>query len=416
MTAAPTGKASFPGESLQSLLTDCSGLCYPSSPGTTTDILFNLSAQQRSQRFRNRLQEGTDEMSVCESRLAQHVITLLDNLSPDSRACLFANPLAEIDATEGADWTHSNNPLREIRHVLAGIRHLIHHPAVRNTTFILPPCLFNEGPLYLPHAHALLFNEDPDVTLAVEESEGNTHFVWSDGLSLTLPNVGEGLPMSFDHPRLKPLPCIAGFPVLNAVAEIAPFLTSFGPASQEEIEQSAERFDHALELLRQLWPLAYHALRRHVRALCILGQRNHSRSHSPPELPGTILMSLDEVECIGDLLCHESSHLRMNVFRFYDPIAHARSAEQEATGFVSPWRPDLRPLRGLVDGVHAFLNVCRYHQRLQERFPDAWASGVIYERQKRNVIQANALLREHGIPTGLGKMLLDEFERETALL
>ena len=106
----------------------------------------------------------------------------------------------------------------------------------------------------------------------------------------------------------------------------------------------------------------------------------------------------------------------MNVFRLYDPIACARSTEQETTGFVSPWRPDLRPLRGLVDGVHAFLNVCRYHQRLRERFRDAWASGVIYERQKRNVIQAAAVLREHGIPTELGKMLLDEFERETALL
>jgi len=89
---------------------------------------------------------------------------------------------------------------------------------------------------------------------------------------------------------------------------------------------------------------------------------------------------------------------------------------QEAIGFVSPWRPDLRPLRGLVDGVHAFLNVCRYHQRLRERFPDARASAVIYERQKRNVIQANTLLRTHGIPTELGRKLLDEFERETALL
>ena len=414
MTASPTGKAGFSGESFKSLPTDCSGLCYPSPPGATVDILFGLSALQRSERFRNRLHTALEGMDGNERRLAQHVITLLDGLSPDRRACLFANPLAEIDAAGGV--YSDNNRLREIRQVLAGVRHLIHHPAVRNTTFILPSCLFNEGPLYLPHAHALLFNEDPDVTLAVEESEGNTHFVWSDGLSLTLPNVGQGLPMSFDHPRLKPLPRIAGFPVLNAVAEIAPFLTSFGPASQEEIEQSAERFDHAVELLRQIWPLAYHALRRHVRALCILGQRNHSRSHSPPELPGTILMSLEDVECIGDLLCHESSHLRMNVFRFYDPIAHARSAEQEATGFVSPWRPDLRPLRGLVDGVHAFLNVCRYHQRLQERFPDAWASGVIYERQKRNVIQANALLREHGIPTELGKMLLDEFEREAALL
>ncbi|MBN9134044.1 MAG: hypothetical protein J0H48_11885 [Nitrosospira multiformis] len=416
MTAAPTGKAGFPEESLQSLLTDCSGLCYPSSPGTTMDILFSLSALQRSERFRNRLHAALEAMDGNERRLAQHVIVLLDSLSPDSRARLFANPLAEIDAAGGTYSAHDNHCIRGTRQVLAGVRHLIHHPAVRNTTFILSPCLFNEGPLYLPHAHALLFNEDPDATLAFTEREESTHFVWSDGLSLTLPNDGNGLPSGFDHPRLQPLPRIAGFPVLNAVAEAAPFLISFEPASQEEIAQSAERFDHALELLRQIWPLAYHALRRHVSALCILEQRNHSRSHSPPELPGTILMSLDDVECIGDLLCHESSHLRMNVFRLYDPIAHARSVEQEEAGFVSPWRPDLRPLRGLVDGVHAFLNVCRYHQRLRERLPDAWASGVIYERQKRNVIQANAALREHGIPTELGKMLLDKFDQEAALL
>ena len=416
MTASLTGGPGSPEEFPQSLLPDCSGLCYPSPPGATVDILFGLSALQRSERFRDRLHTALETMDGNERRLAQHVIIVLDGLSPDSRARLFSNSLAEIDAAGGAYSVHGNNRIRETRQVLAGIRHLIHHPAVRNVTVILPRRLFNEGALYLPHAHALLFNEDPDVTLAFAESEGNTHFVWSDGLSLTLPNDGEGLPPGFDHPRLKPLPCIAGFPVLNAVAEVAPFLTSFGSASQEEIEQSVERFDHALELLRQIWPLAYHALQRHVNALCILKQRDHSRSHSPPELPGTILMSLDDVECIGDLLCHESSHLRMNVFRLYDPIACARSAEQEATGFVSPWRPDLRPLRGLVDGVHAFLNVCRYHQRLRERFRDAWASGVIYERQKRNVIQAAAVLREHGIPTELGKMLLDEFEREAALL
>jgi hypothetical protein len=80
------------------------------------DILFGLSALQRSERFRNRLHTALEGMDGNERRLAQHVITLLDGLSPDRRACLFANPLAEIDAAGGV--YSDNNRLREIRQVL----------------------------------------------------------------------------------------------------------------------------------------------------------------------------------------------------------------------------------------------------------------------------------------------------------
>jgi HEXXH motif-containing protein len=106
----------------------------------------------------------------------------------------------------------------------------------------------------------------------------------------------------------------------------------------------------------------------------------------------------------------------MNVFRLYDRIAQARDPKTEAAGFVSPWRPDLRPLKGLIDGVHAFLNVCRYHRKLGEWCHGAWIPGAIYERQKQNVIQANALLQQHAAPTRIGTMLMEEFTREEALL
>lgn len=397
------------------VLTDCSGLCYPAAPGRTVDVLFRISAMDRAMRLRHQLMAAMGAMNVNEARLAQRVIATLDNLPADSRARLFSTPLAEIDTASKAEVNESNNA-SETRRLLSGVRHFIHHPDVRDTTFILPSCLFSDGPLYLPHAHAMLLNDAPDVTLAVVENEGKTHFVWSDGLSLTLVNNGSGLPAGFSHPRLRALPYIAGIPVLNGVAEVAPLLFTFGPAGDEEIGLGAGPIEAALELLSQIWPLAFHALYRHVKALCILRQREHSRSHSPPELPGTIFMSADDVERIGDLLCHESSHIRMNVFRHHDSIARALDPELEAIGFVSPWRQDLRPLRGLVDGVHAFLNVCQYHRRLGERFPDAWTSSLIYERQKRHVIQAGITLRKHAVPTQLGAILLEEFAREEALL
>lgn len=399
------------------VLTDCAGLCYPSGPGNTVDMLFGLAALTRSERFHHRLSRALEAMhftDASELQLARRAIAVLERLPADSRARLFSTPLAETDtARPDPDEMSSSDQSKQL---LSGIRHLVHHPDVRDTTFILPPCLFYQGVFYLPHIHALLLNGAAGATIAVVEKHGKTHFVWSDGPSITLPNDGGGLPTGFRHPRLAALPRIGRFSILNGVPEVAPLLSSFDPATDEEIKKGADRIHLALELLEQIWPHAFHAIHRHVKAFCILKQRGYSRSHSPPELPGTILMSADEVERIGDLLCHESSHVRMNVFRLYDRIAQARDPKAEAAGFVSPWRPDLRPLKGLIDGVHAFLNVCRYHRKLGEWCDGAWIPGAIYERQKQNVIQANALLQQHAAPTRIGTMLMEEFTREEALL
>lgn len=409
----PGFKEQLPAE----VLADCAGLCYPAGPGNTIDMLFGLAALTRSEQFRHRLSTALEAMCFTdesEFQLARHAIAVLDRLPADSRARLFSSPLAETDtAGHDPDELAGNG---ESRRLLSGIRHLVHHPDVRDIAFILPPCLFYQGVFYLPHIHALLLSGTEGTTIAVVEKQGKTRFVWSDGQSITLPNDGSGLPAGFRHPRLAALPRIGRFAILNGVPEVVPLLSSFDPAAGEEIKEGADRISLALELLEQIWPYAFHAIRRHVKAFCILKQRGYSRSHSPPELPGAILMSADDVERIGDLLCHESSHVRMNVFRLYDPIARAHDPKAEAAGFVSPWRPDLRPLKGLVDGVHAFLNVCRYHRKLGEWRDGAWIPGAIYERQKQNVIQANALLQRHAAPTRLGVMLMEEFIREEALL
>jgi len=409
----PGFKEQLPAE----VLTDCAGLCYPAGPGNTVDMLFELAALTRSERFRHRLSTALEAMyftDASELQLARHAVAVLDRLPADSRARLFGTPLAETDAVRHDPGRTSGGD--KSKHLLSGIRHLVHHPDVRDIAFILPPCLFYQGVFYLPHIHALLLSGTGGTTIAVVEKHGKTHFVWSDGPSITLANDGSGLPPGFKHPRLAALPRIGRFAILNGAPEAAPLLSPFDPATDEEIKEGADRISLALELLEQIWPHAFHAIHRHVKAFCILKQRGYSRSHSPPELPGTILMSADEVVRIGDLLCHESSHVRMNVFRLYDPIAQARDPKAEAAGFISPWRPDLRPLKGLIDGVHAFLNVCRYHRKLGEWCDGAWIPGAIYERQKQNVIQANALLLQHAAPTRIGAMLMEEFIREEALV
>ncbi|MDH4078898.1 MAG: HEXXH motif-containing putative peptide modification protein [Nitrospira sp.] len=399
------------------MLTDCDGLCYPSAPGSTVDLLLGYSALARAERLREHLLSEIDKnrMDKSELQLANRIRAILDNVPRDCLSCLFSTPLAEIDTAPNIDQREGDCTSVNKRFLL-GVRHMIHHPALPDATFVLPPSLFFGGPLYLPHLNAMLRNDEPAVTLAVVESEGKTRFVWSDGLSLTLINDGSKLPEDFKHPRLRALPHAGGIPVLNEIAEIAPTLSAFEPAAQEEIAIGVQRVEAALKLLKRIWPLAFHALSRHIKAFCILRHRSYSRSHSPPELPGTVFLSVEDVECLGDLLCHESSHVRMNIFRWYDSIVVARNPEADAASFVSPWRSDLRPIQGLLDGVHAFLNVCRYYRRLEDQFQTGETFRTIYERQRKNVIQANVILQQHAKPTTIGAILLNQFALEVAQL
>ena len=63
---------------------------------------------------------------------------------------------------------------------------------------------------------------------------------------------------------------------------------------------------------------------------------------------------------VAEALCHELSHTRMSLVLELGPVL----ADDAQARHRSPWRRDPRPLIGLVNGVHAFLNVSRFYQKL----------------------------------------------------
>lgn len=375
---------------------DCDGLCYPVQPGSTLDALCQLASLQRARLAVKRLasESGGPTSEVCTA--------LLQGCAPDALARLFSSPVAALDMSKECP------PL-----MLA--RHLIHHPDARDFVIMLPPEIFVRGGLYLPHAHAIIRN-DGSGPVAVLERDGHTHLVWTDGMAIVLANNGMPLPEELTCTRLKPLPRLSGFPLLSSVPEVAPIAAPYDPVAIGAASLLAPQLASGLDLLHMVWPQALHALRRHLRGIVLLQPRGHGRSHSPEELPMTTFLTLDSPDRVADYLCHELSHIRMQAFRNIDPIVTPADPERARLGFASPWRPDPRPLRGLLDGIHAFLNVCHFHRRLAGLFPGTTASLQIYESHKQNILLAWATVAAHAKPTRLGQLVLSEFAREVALL
>lgn len=174
--------------------------------------------------------------------------------------------------------------------------------------------------------------------------------------------------------------------------------------------QAIGRLEQGLALFRRLWPEASSALQRHLSSVVLLSARGYQRSHTPPELCGTLFTTVGSPVMVGDLLAHEASHVRMHWFQACDPMIRARHHGDDEACFTSPWRTDARPINGLTLGVHAFLNVCEWYRRVIATVPEqAPRAPAILAKQLEKVRQAMATLTLEGQPTDLGQALLKDF-------
>jgi HEXXH motif-containing protein len=230
---------------------------------------------------------------------------------------------------------------------------------------------------------------------------------------VTLPaGDSEGLLQVRDHRMLRLLR-IEDFPVFNSALEIAEVARAFGVCDLSELPKGLSRIAAGLAALRNIWPAAAGAAARHLKGLLVLAKRDHSRSHSPSLFQGMVLLSPEDPITVGDLLVHELSHVRLNLFREFDPLFMDREQERR---HISPWRPDPRPLAGLVLGVHAFLNVCHYYRRVSQREGAGGAAAALFEKQREKVRAAWATAKPYLLPTPIGTGFFEVLEQEVMAL
>ena len=112
---------------------------------------------------------------------------------------------------------------------------------------------------------------------------------------------------------------------------------------------------------------------------------------------------------MAEALVHETQHGKLNTLRWFDAVLH----NGDSTWSESPVRPDLRPLMGVLMGVHAFVPVAAMHRRLEE-LEDPIVSTPHFARRRHEVSEGNAsglkTIRELGELTAAGERVVSALE------
>ncbi len=133
------------------------------------------------------------------------------------------------------------------------------------------------------------------------------------------------------------------------------------------------------------------------------------RSVSFPRTLGTVYLSLHpSLMTMTEAVIHEAQHNKLHAMMELDPLVTNEPTER----YHSPWRPDLRPMRGLLLAVHAFIPVEQLYARMaaaghplsqRPSFRARHAQIRAINRKAAETLYANAKT------TPQGAALLDEF-------
>ncbi|MFO0759544.1 MAG: HEXXH motif-containing putative peptide modification protein [Byssovorax sp.] len=149
--------------------------------------------------------------------------------------------------------------------------------------------------------------------------------------------------------------------------------------------------------VRQFLPAGYHAVTH--------------RSASYRESVGAIYMTLHPSPMtLTEAIIHEFSHNKLHALFELDPVIK----NPPQARYRSPVRPDLRPLRGVLLAVHAFLPVAHLYEKMIEGQHPLTRSPYFRERfaQIRGINREGAdVVFAHAQPTAVGQAVIDEIKR-----
>ncbi|WP_433891279.1 aKG-HExxH-type peptide beta-hydroxylase [Streptomyces sp. CA-111067] len=178
------------------------------------------------------------------------------------------------------------------------------------------------------------------------------------------------------------------------------FADSRDPEMRERIQAAADVLTHVPGMAESIGSVvkAIHPLQ------CL---RGYDVSHSTPELPFSIFVSIPEKDerdaslRLAESLIHESMHLQLTLVDIIEPLA----VDDRANGY-SPWKNEIRPVTGLLHGLYVFAVI---HQTfgILTGISGEWRQ---YCRKRSSEIEVEiASLSE--APEGLSKMGIDLWRR-----
>jgi uncharacterized protein len=195
-----------------------------------------------------------------------------------------------------------------------------------------------------------------------------------------------------------------------------------GPTGRLTSSQVAELRD----TLRAAWSVLSSASAAEIAAIVrvIVPYRppesgDFSISVSSPQVFGTVAMSRqpDKYIC-AETLVHETQHLKLSALLDLVTLTRPDGGQR----YYAPWRPDPRPVSGLLQGAYAFLGVSGFWREQRQAAPEAGVrqrAQAEFARWRDGTATAAATLLRSGQLTRAGETfvetmagVLDEWRRE----
>lgn len=391
--------------------TEISGVCLPASAPDTLDELRPLLGLKLARATHSLLKDVTASPNG-QRKWFDWLSQTLDMLNSFQLAQAFDSPLASYDLSLDV---HQKDDRSSQTRAINCVRYVIGLPETNPARPLPLPAADKDAVngFLLPHL-GLVVRTDLG-PLAITETEATTQIAWTDGFALTIPKLSrvDNWECEDRGRHFWPIPEVRGFQVLNDAREVATITAHMQLCEREDLPAAMNGLASGLSFLKAVWPAAYFACVRQIKGIVLLQERGHTRSHSPLALLGVIGLTAGDEVSAGDLLVHESSHVRLELMRQFDPLWEDREPDKR---HESPWRDDPRPLWGLILGVHAFLNVAQYYQRVAKYLGGDEHAEMLFERQKIKVTTAWERAKAFVQPTPLGEHFFTELEKEVLSL
>ncbi len=396
----PHSAAEPPPTAAPPMLPDSRGTCWPQPPGSSTDLAAALWAQRQHARALALSEAWQPRLSGWWQRYLQTLYRLLAEMPPELIVAAFRPAVASLALDP------ERRELDPVGTALGVIRFLVGGPNTRPLALVIPAEAFGTaGRLYFPHLHTVLESQGP---LAVEADFYQVRFTWTDGSGATLPAAPPDEDPGGASRGLTRLATVAGWRVLNGTPDLAQPLAELPTSPLDHADPSQlDALANGARLLQRVWPEAALAAHRYLDSVLLqpVPEQGYVTSVSLGRLQGTLVASMRDPIQVADALCHEGSHTRLGLFLHHDSLIE----DDGAPIHPSPWRKDLRPLKGLLNGVHAFVNVCELYRRLAEAEPTLAVYLLeIREAQRQRVLAAWSYLEPRMQPTPLGQELARE--------
>ncbi len=164
-------------------------------------------------------------------------------------------------------------------------------------------------------------------------------------------------------------------------------------------------------ILKRFWPEAEEAISLLVRDIVPIQSPlpDESLSSSSDTMIGSIMASLVEPELMAEMLVHEYAHNLLNILSRYDSLITRTDEDCN----YSPFRPDARPLMGVLHAMFSFVNVADYFHHLKQEdryiniFNHRYSAIVCNLLISSHILSAN----HHWSPVGLA--LIGGLKRRT---